>query len=122
MAPKKIVIADDENNLLLLLRMILEEAGYTVFSACDGVEALALCQTQNPDLVITDYMMPRKNGLELCREMQADAQLQKIPVILSSALSDQGVARQGQDLGVKSYLSKPFSAGDLKKTVSAILG
>ena len=119
---KKIVIAEDEANLLLLLKIILTEAGFTVFCAKDGVEAFEFCKSEQPDLLITDYMMPRKNGLELCRDLKAESQLSKIPVIMCSALTDQGLQKDSRDLGVLQYLSKPFSAAVLKEAVVKVLG
>ncbi len=80
-----ILLVDDEQDMLDLFTEVLELMDHRVLGARDGREALSIARQMEPDLVVTDWNMPRMNGLELCHELHADAQLSAIPIILHSS-------------------------------------
>lgn len=76
-----ILIADDEQNLVWAIRRSMSDEGYEVVTAYDGVEALALARRNRPDLVILDIVMPRMDGLQLCRRLRQDPTLAAVPIL-----------------------------------------
>jgi len=80
-----ILLVDDERDMLDLFTEVLEQMDHRVIGARDGLEALRLARETMPDLVVTDWMMPRLNGVELCQRMHEDARLREIPIILHSS-------------------------------------
>ena len=117
-AVKSILIVDDERNIVELLRLYLETEGYAVVSAGDGEEALALHARHDPDLVILDLMLPRQDGLEVCREIRRRGET---PVIMLTARSDDVDAIVGLELGADDYVTKPFNPRALVARVKAVL-
>lgn len=85
---RTILLVDDEQDLLDLFREVLEQMGCRVIEAHDGREALSLARQTPPELVVTDWMMPRMDGLELCRRLHTDAWLHDVPIILHSSAGD----------------------------------
>ena len=83
-----ILLVDDEHDMLELFTEVLEQMDHHVIGARDGLEALRLAREIKPDMVVTDWMMPRMTGLELCHELHADEQLRDIPIILHSSESN----------------------------------
>ncbi len=102
----KILIADDEDEIRSLLRLYLENEGYQVVEACDGMEAMNLLRTENPGLVILDIMMPKMDGYQVLRKLREDS---NIPVIILSAKDADSEKILGLNLGADDYLSKPFN-------------
>ena len=80
-----IILVDDEHDMLELFTEVLEQMDHHVIRARDGLEALRLAREIKPDMVVTDWMMPRMNGVELCQRMHEDARLREIPIILHSS-------------------------------------
>ncbi len=113
-----ILVADDDKHTRMLHRAVLENAGYTVTTAADGEEALALLDREHIDLVVLDVMMPKMDGWEVCREIRKNS---KVPIIMLTARSDERDELLGFDLGVDEYISKPFSPKILVARVEAIL-
>ncbi|KPV54981.1 hypothetical protein SE17_00375 [Kouleothrix aurantiaca] len=109
-----VLIVDDEQAILDLLQDVLEDAGYSVLIAHNGCDALALARQIRPDLVLTDVMMPRMDGITLCAELQRDEHLSDLPVIGMSAVR-QIVA------GFSRFISKPFELEELLRCVSEAL-
>ena len=85
---RTILLVDDEQDLLDLFREVLEQMDYRVIEAHDGREALSLARQTPPALVVTDWMMPRMDGLELCHQLHADERLHDIPIIIHSSAGD----------------------------------
>jgi CheY-like chemotaxis protein len=83
-----VLLVDDEHDMLELFTEVLEQMNHRVLGARDGLEALRLAREVPPDLVVTDWMMPRMNGVELCQRMHEDARLRDIPIILHSSDSN----------------------------------
>ena len=114
----KILIADDDTNICDLLKIYLENEGYETVTAYDGIKALSAFKIYEPDLVLLDIMMPRKDGWQVCREIR---QYSKVPIIMLTARSDERDELLGFELGVDEYISKPFSPKILVARVEAIL-
>jgi CheY-like chemotaxis protein len=100
-----ILIVDDDTPIRALLADVLDDAGYAVLMAADGVSGLACAHTQQPDLVLTDVMMPHVDGVELCHALAADPHTAHIPVILMSAAHREPVLA---DCPGARFLPKPF--------------
>ncbi len=111
----KILLVDDESELRELYTDVLEVMGYEVFQAHDGLEALELAHQQQPDLIVTDWMMPRLDGVELCKRLLRDPQLHHIPIILHST------RRAPRLPGVHTVLSKICPLEDFEEAVAQAL-
>lgn len=118
---KTILVADDESHILNVVSLKLRNAGYRVITACDGQEALDLAVQEKPDLVITDYHMPRLSGIELCRRLKQDVQTRGIPAIMLTARGYHLDEQDTIDSGILEMLSKPFSPRHLLVTVNQVL-
>ena len=117
----RILIADDEPHIRQILRFTLERAGYQVFTASDGEEALARAAEIKPSLVLLDVMMPKVDGYEVCRKMRQDFSLNQVPVIMLSARGDQRDRVAGLENGANDYLVKPYSNEELLLRVKNVL-
>jgi DNA-binding response OmpR family regulator len=121
---KKILIADDESFILTLLEQTLEDfedKGVTLLTARNGKEALRLAQTENPDLVFLDVMMPHLSGYEVCRRIKEDAELNSTYVILLTARGQEVDRVRGIDVGADEYITKPFDPDDIIQRTQEIL-
>ena len=118
---KTILVIDDEYALVESLTDVLEEAGYRVASAANGKDGLARLVKENPDLVITDFMMPIADGLELVRGVRALPAFRSVPVVMMSA-SDMTVVLSNRRLKLSAFLSKPFQADELMRLVQKLIG
>lgn len=107
MESKHILIVDDEEDHRILLSDLLESKGFRISAASNGKEALAEMTTQTMDLVITDFMMPEMNGLELVRALARVEWLQRIPVILLTASYKENLESLARSAGAFSTVSKP---------------
>jgi len=121
--PKRIVICDDEIHILRAAEFKLSRAGYDVRTAGDGEEAWELIETELPDILITDYQMPRLDGFGLCRRVRENAHTRELPVLMLTAkgfeLSHEELAEKWNVIGV---IAKPFSPRELLQTVEKIVG
>ncbi|MEN6545290.1 MAG: response regulator, partial [Armatimonadia bacterium] len=95
-------------------------AGYEILTAYDGIEALEKVKTENPDMVVLDVMMPRMDGFEVLKNLQADPRYQNIPVIMLTAKAQDADIFKGWASGVSSYLTKPFNPRELLVFVERI--
>lgn len=114
---KKVLIVDDEAEIVELISMVLEDDQLDVFVAYDGEQALTVIHEQRPDLVLTDIMMPRLDGRELCRIIKADPSTSATAVILMSAIHriDRG------ECGADELIRKPFDILSVTQTVNRFL-
>jgi two-component system alkaline phosphatase synthesis response regulator PhoP len=115
---KTILVVDDERNIVDLVRLYLEKEGYAVVTAADGDEALALHARHDPDLVILDLMLPKRDGFEVCREIRRRGET---PIIMLTARSDDIDSIVGLELGADDYVTKPFNPRALVARVKAVL-
>lgn len=119
---KTILIADDEEDLRALLLMTLEDPAYRLLEASDGNSALSLISTDSPDVVILDWVMPKKNGIDVAQAMQKDPRLQHIPIIMLTAKDQACDQENGREAGASAYFVKPFSPLQLLDTVKRLVG
>ena len=119
---KRVLVVDDDRVIQQLLEVNLELEGYDVVgTASDGREALDKIAKLSPDLVILDIMMPKMDGMAVCRHLKADPETAKIPVILLSARAQDMDIRDGLDIGANAYLTKPFDPVELLDVVGRLL-
>jgi two-component system, OmpR family, alkaline phosphatase synthesis response regulator PhoP len=121
MTPTTILIADDETHILNVLAMKFKHGGLSVIAAEDGAEALRLAQAALPDLIITDYQMPRMSGLELSSRLNSDPATSHIPVILLTARGFSIAETQTQSPNIRCVMSKPFSPREILARVLELL-
>lgn len=114
----KILVVDDEDLLVKGIRFNLQNDGYEVITGSNGLEAVEAVQTQNPDLVILDVMMPEMDGLEACNKIR---EFSNVPIILLTAKTDDMDVLMGFENGADDYLTKPFNILELKARVRALL-
>ena len=114
----KILVVDDEELLVKGIRFNLQKDGYEVISGYNGAEAVQLAQSQNPDLVILDIMMPELDGFTACGKIR---EFSDVPIILLTAKSDDMDKLMGFDYGADDYLTKPFNILELKARIKALL-
>jgi len=117
---KKILVVDDERHIVRLVEVNLTRAGYEILTAYDGVEALEKVKADKPDMIVLDVMMPRMDGFEVLKRLQADASTQDIPVIMLTAKAQDADIFRGWSSGVSSYLTKPFNPRELLTFVERI--
>ncbi|PKM83968.1 MAG: DNA-binding response regulator [Firmicutes bacterium HGW-Firmicutes-13] len=115
---KKVLVVDDEKTLVKALTFNLEKEGYEVVTAYDGEEALKQVESDNPDLVILDLMLPGLDGFEVCRRVRKNLD---IPIIMLTAKGDDIDKILGLELGADDYITKPFNPRELIARVKAIL-
>ena len=118
---KKILVADDEAHILHVVSMKLGNAGHEVITAVDGDEALELCASEHPDLLITDYQMPYLSGLELCKELRARPETRDIPAIMLTARGFDIEPAEMAEAGISAVLAKPFSPREVLQKVNELL-
>lgn len=118
MPTKKILIVDDEPQIVELLVSYLSKEGYAVATADDGEAALLAAERENPDLVLLDLMLPKKNGYEVCKELRAKS---KTPIIMLTARDEEPDKIVGLELGADDYITKPFSPREVVARVRAVL-
>lgn len=121
MQKRKILIVDDEKELVKLITFHLTIAGYDVLSAKNGIEALEICESEDPALIILDILLPKIDGWEVCRRLAQNSRTRNIPIIMLSALSEVDDKLKGFDLGIDDYVTKPFSPRELVVRVKRVL-
>ena len=119
---KRILIADDKPNSRELVRTVLEDSGYTVYEAGDGIEALRRARESQPDLVILDLHMPGIDGFGVIQELRRDARFSATPVVCLTASAMQGDRERAMAAGFNGYLAKPIALWDLRREVDRLLG
>ncbi|MBL1100202.1 response regulator transcription factor [Streptomyces coffeae] len=116
-----VVVAEDNADQAELVRRYLEHEGHEVTLAHDGRSALDLLRGRRPDLLVLDVMMPRVDGLDVCRVIRAEPRLAHLPVLMLTARSSEDDLLLGLDLGADDYMTKPFSPRELMARVRSLL-
>ena len=116
-----ILVVDDEEDLLSLLEYNLEQEGFEVVLARDGVEAIEQTREHEPDLIILDVMMPKMDGIEVCKRLRKDAHLRTIPIMMLTARTEEEDKVEGLDVGADIYLEKPVSVSVIVSQTKALL-
>jgi DNA-binding response OmpR family regulator len=121
---KKILIVDDEPHIRTLIEQTLEELedeGVEFLSADNGESALEIIKTEKPQVVFLDVMMPRMNGMEVCRRVKKELNLNKVFIILLTAKGQELDRQKGQEVGADVYMTKPFDPETLLLKAREIL-
>ncbi len=118
---KTVLIADDKPTSRELVRTVLENSGYAVVEASDGVEALENARDSKPDLIILDLHMPRLDGFAVIQELRRDAQFASTPVMCLTASAMQGDRERALAVGFTGYISKPISLQFLRSEIERLL-
>lgn len=113
----RILVVEDEQAMREALAFLLQAAGHTVDTAADGVTALARVEQFHPEMILLDLMLPRLNGVEVCRRIRAQYD---IPVIIVSARSGEAEKVVGLEAGADDYVTKPYSSAELLARVQAV--
>ncbi|TMQ02737.1 MAG: response regulator [Deltaproteobacteria bacterium] len=122
MAGERILVIDDSATITKVVQLVLTKAGFRVETAPDGEAGLAAVRASRPDLILLDFVMPKMNGYQFCRELSADPKLRDIPVILMSAKGDQVGERFVKVMGIVDYITKPFSPEAITAVVQHTVG
>ena len=124
----KILVVDDEPDAVEFVKTIMEESGHSVVTASNGVECIEKARAEMPDLIVLDVQMPEKDGFTTFAEMQQDAELQNIPVVMLTGVAEQtGVRFSASDMGEylgkepSAYVEKPVDPILLAQTVDKLL-
>lgn len=117
----RILVVDDTEALREEIELMLQLAGYEVWGAGNGVEALELLKDRTPDLILCDVMMPDMDGHEFARRVRARTEFALVPFIFVSALSSRDNIRQGMEVGADDYVPKPFTSQELLRAVQSRL-
>ncbi len=117
----RIVVADDNADMRTYIRRLLAQAGYTVIAVADAEAALAVCQADPPDLLLSDMMMPGMGGLALLRHIRAGGNTASLPAMFLSARSGEEARIEGLAAGADDYLTKPFPARELVARVESVI-
>ncbi len=121
MARAKIVIADDDSDILDVIKITLEAEGYEVIEGHDGQEALELVKKVSPDLLITDFMMPKLTGDKVCQKLKEDILVQHMPIIMLTGKGEVTDKVCGINSGADDYMVKPFEPQELVARVNMVL-
>jgi two-component system alkaline phosphatase synthesis response regulator PhoP len=118
--PIKILIADDEPDIVEIISFHLEKAGYIVASAKDGSEAIEKVKQFQPDCIILDIMMPKRNGFEVCEYLRSNKEFDNTFIVLLTALNDEASHIKGLELGGDDFVNKPISPKVLVSRINAL--
>ena len=118
---KKILIIEDEKDIAELIRHYLEKDKFETLLALDGEKGLELIRRQNPDVVILDLMLPKIDGIEVCKRIRSDSKVSGVPIIMLTAKGDESDRIIGLELGADDYVTKPFSPKELVARIKALL-
>ncbi|MFN5985381.1 MAG: response regulator transcription factor [Chitinophagaceae bacterium] len=119
-SPIKILIADDEPDIVEIISFHLEKAGYIVASAKDGSEAIEKAKQFQPDCIILDIMMPKRNGFEVCEYLRSNKEFDNTFIVLLTALNDEASHIKGLELGGDDFVNKPISPKVLVSRINAL--
>lgn len=122
---KKLLIVDDEPHIRMLIEQTLEELedeGVNFLTAENGEQALEIIQSENPQLVFLDVMMPKMNGMEVCRRVKKELELKNIFIVLLTAKGQELDRQRGQEVGADLYMTKPFDPEVILVKAREVLG
>ncbi|SRR6266568_1293202 len=118
---KRVLVVEDDAEMVDLLRFNLQEAGFVIATATDGIEALKKVRSLAPDLILLDLMLPELDGFSVCEILRRDPDTASIPIIMLTALSNELARLTGLAAGANDYVSKPFSPRQLVSRVKDLL-
>jgi two-component system alkaline phosphatase synthesis response regulator PhoP len=115
----KVLVVDDEQSIVTLLQYNLEQAGFEVVTAMDGAEGKRLAETESPDIIVLDLMLPKLDGMDVCKKLRQQNIM--TPILMLTAKDDELDKILGLELGADDYMVKPFSPREVIARVKAIL-
>jgi two-component system, OmpR family, alkaline phosphatase synthesis response regulator PhoP len=119
---KRVLLVDDEERVLGLAEATLAiDDSYEITTAADGEEAIAVCKAQKPDLIFLDLLMPKKDGITVCRELKEDPETRDIKIIMLTAMSQEADRLTALKVGADGYMTKPFSPKALLEKAAEML-
>jgi DNA-binding response OmpR family regulator len=118
---KRVLIVDDEPNIVISLEFLMKREGHEVLVARDGEAGLAAIRDQQPDLVLLDVMMPKRDGFEVCEAVRTDPKLDDVRILMLTAKGREAEVKKGLALGADAYVPKPFSTRELVERVNSLL-
>jgi DNA-binding response OmpR family regulator len=118
---KKILVVDDDAELIELISFNLKQAGYSVGTATNGVDALKKARSLDPDLIVLDVMMPELDGFAVCEILRRDATTASVPILMLTALSSELGRLAGLGSGASDFVTKPFSPRVLVQRIEDLL-
>ena len=121
MAKEKILIVDDEVHIIVLLKFNLLNAGYDVFTANDGIDAVKIAKAEKPSLLLLDLMLPGMDGFDVCKEIKRNNEMKNTSIVMLTAKGEELDKILGLELGADDYITKPFSVRELLARVKAVL-
>ena len=116
--PARVLVVEDDQTLSGVLKYNLSKEGYTVLSAADGAQALEVARSEKPDIILLDLMLPKLDGLEVCRILRKES---SVPILMLTAKSEEVDRVVGLELGADDYMVKPFGVRELMARVRAML-
>lgn len=117
---RKVLVVDDDEHILRSLAQYLELEEFSVRTASGGAEALALVEEEKPDLMVLDVMMPEMDGFEVLENLRRNPETEKLPVIMLTARDQHGDVLKGYQMGVSSYMVKPFNLDELVEVINQV--
>jgi two-component system, OmpR family, response regulator ResD len=114
----KVMIADDNRDIVDILSLYMKRAGYDVTWAADGEEAMSLFESESPDIILLDVMMPKKDGFDVCIEIRRSSD---VPIIMVTARTEDSDKIMGLEIGADDYIVKPFNPSEIVARIKAIL-
>ena len=117
----RVLLVDDEPSIVKMVGKRLEVEGFDVLVAMDGQEGLTKAQSEHPDLIILDLMLPKLNGYEVCTTLKRDISYRKIPIVLFTAKTQDKDEKLGMECGANAYVRKPFRAQELLEKIRTLL-
>ena len=118
MMGRKVLVVEDDAHVVRLVRLYLEQDGHEVVSAGDGLSGLRLARESEPDLVVLDLMLPKLDGISVCRILREESD---VPIVMLTARAEVSQRLEGLDMGADDYVTKPFSPRELAARVRAVL-
>lgn len=120
--PTRVLIVEDERHIIESLTFVLEREGFEVAAALDGESAMARLRAGRPHIVLLDLMLPRMSGLEVLKQVRADAQLASLPVVVLTAKGREHDRRMAEEIGADVFMTKPFSNSEVVEAVRRVSG
>jgi len=121
MPRKKILLVDDSSTVIMMEKMMLAGCGYDIVIARDGEEGVAKAQSERPDLILLDVVMPKMDGIEACRRLRALASTKDIPIIMVTTRSEAANVEISYKNGCNDYVNKPLNNAELLAKVRSFL-
>jgi len=121
MAANRVMVVEDSQVIYQMVKEALEAAGYEVFVVTNGFEALRDLENITPDLIVSDIMMPKLDGLRLCEAIQNRSETKSIPFIFVSSQFDERTVKRGRAIGARFFIAKPFEMETLVGCVNKVL-